>query len=123
MDLDAVGVREAHEGQDFMPGVVHQGGEFRKFGPQLVSHGTLAASGPGPREPGALRTKCTRQRCQLVLSTLLAAALSPSWASEMTSFTPRKPRRVPAQGNAEVHGKIRLAVFMRHVVARQADHV
>ncbi len=33
--------------------------------------------------------KCTRQRCQVALSTLLTAALIPSWASEMTSLTPR----------------------------------
>ena len=30
----------------------------------------------------------TRQRCQVALSTLATAALKPSWASEMTSFTP-----------------------------------
>lgn len=38
--------------------------------------------------------KCTRQRCQAALSTRVAAAFSPSWASEMTSFTPRSPRRM-----------------------------
>lgn len=42
----------------------------------------------------ALRMKCTRQRCQVVPSTLAAAAFSPSWASEITSCTPRRPRRV-----------------------------
>ena len=38
--------------------------------------------------------KCTRQRCQVAEITFRIAALSPSWASEMTSFTPRSPRRV-----------------------------
>lgn len=32
-----------------------------------------------------LRMKCTRQRCQVERKTLLAAALSPSWASEITA--------------------------------------
>ena len=40
-----------------------------------------------------LRMKGTRQRCQLAVSTFETAALMPSWASEMTSLTPRKPRR------------------------------
>src|SRR5260221_40785 len=34
-----------------------------------------------------------RQRCQEAFSTLQTAAFGPSWASEITSFTPRKPRR------------------------------
>ncbi len=38
--------------------------------------------------------KCTRQRCQVAFRTFATAAFSPSWSSEMTSFTPRKPRRV-----------------------------
>ncbi|MCY1541487.1 hypothetical protein D9M68_771830 [compost metagenome] len=38
--------------------------------------------------------KCTRQRCQVDFSTLATAALRPSWASEITSFTPRRPRRI-----------------------------
>src|ERR1700736_908297 len=40
-----------------------------------------------------LRMKCTRQRCQEACRTLATAALSPSWASEITSLTPRRPRR------------------------------
>ena len=35
----------------------------------------------------------TRQRCQVALNTRDTAALMPSWASEMMSFTPRRPRR------------------------------
>jgi hypothetical protein len=41
-----------------------------------------------------LRIQCTRQRCQLALNTRRVAAFSPSWVSEITSLTPRKPRRV-----------------------------
>ena len=48
----------------------------------------------GPTWASALRMKCTRQRCQVADSTFAAAAFSPSWASEMTSLTPRRPRRV-----------------------------
>ncbi len=39
-----------------------------------------------------LRMKWTRQRCQVAHSSLEVAALMPSWASEMTRFTPRRPR-------------------------------
>ena len=35
----------------------------------------------------------TRQRCHVACNTLAMAALMPSWASEITSLTPRKPRR------------------------------
>jgi hypothetical protein len=38
-------------------------------------------------------TKWTRHRCQVACSTLATAAFSPSWASEITSLTPRRPRR------------------------------
>lgn len=41
-----------------------------------------------------LRMKCTRQRCQVAEITFRTAAFKPSWALEMTSFTPRRPRRV-----------------------------
>ena len=44
--------------------------------------------------------KWTRQRCQEAPSTLAAAALSPSWASEMTSLTPRRPRRASLRRNS-----------------------
>ena len=37
--------------------------------------------------------KCTRQRCQVAFITLATEALMPSCASEMTSLTPRRPRR------------------------------
>src|SRR5512132_1255446 len=36
--------------------------------------------------------KCTVQRCQGAPSTLAIAFFSPSWASEMTSCTPTRPR-------------------------------
>ena len=44
--------------------------------------------------------KCTRQRCQVAFKTRAAAALRPSWASEITSLTPRKPRLVRARRNS-----------------------
>src|SRR6185312_6124193 len=53
-----------------------------------------------PACASAFRMKCTRQRCQLALSTLLTVALMPSWASETTSLTPRRPRRASLRRNA-----------------------
>ena len=47
-----------------------------------------------------LRMKWTRQRCQVAHRTLVTAALRPSWASETTSFTPRRPRRVSLRRNS-----------------------
>ena len=44
--------------------------------------------------------KWTRQRCQVAFSTLATAALMPSWASEMTSLTPRRPRRASLRRNS-----------------------
>jgi hypothetical protein len=44
--------------------------------------------------------KWTRQRCQQACSTLVTAALIPSWASEITSLTPRSPRRASLRRNA-----------------------
>ena len=48
----------------------------------------------------ALRMKWTRQRCQVAVRTLETAALMPSWASETTSFTPRRPRRASLRRKA-----------------------
>src|SRR6266576_3127757 len=45
-----------------------------------------------PACASALRMKWTRQRCHEEFRTLTMAAFSPSWASEMTSLTPRRPR-------------------------------
>src|SRR5438128_9725086 len=47
-----------------------------------------------------LRMKCTRQRCQEACRTLATAALSPSCASEITSLTPRRPRRASERRNS-----------------------
>src|SRR5713101_4138706 len=44
--------------------------------------------------------KCTRQRCQEACSTLETAAFSPSCASEITSLTPRRPRRASERRNS-----------------------
>src|SRR5713226_3312930 len=62
--------------------------------------------------------KWTRQRCQVAPSTLATAAFSPSWASEVTSFTPRRPRRASERRNStQPFDKLRrlgLAVADRH---------
>jgi hypothetical protein len=42
----------------------------------------------------------TRQRCHEACSTLAIAAFSPSWASETTSLTPRRPRRASERRNS-----------------------
>jgi hypothetical protein len=49
-----------------------------------------------PLLPACLMTflmKWTRQRCQVQVMALETEALMPSWASETTSLTPRRPRR------------------------------
>src|SRR2546427_12777591 len=61
----------------------------------------------------ALRMKCTRQRCQVALSTLDVAALMPSWLSLMTSFTPRRPRRFRLLRNSVQNGSASLAPTFR----------
>ena len=113
VDLGPVVLGEAHEGQHIGLGLIHQGGELRDLGPELV--GDPAPLGPGGfgillDEGGAdeggddtasllagvastLGMKWTRQRCQVACSTLDTAAFSPSCASEITSLTPRRPRR------------------------------
>ena len=48
-----------------------------------------------------LRRKCTRQRCQVAPSiTAAMAALSPAWASEITSLVPVSPRVLSERRNA-----------------------
>src|SRR5512132_420993 len=47
-----------------------------------------------PAWASALRMKRTRHLCQVAFSTLATAVFRPSWASEITSLTPRRPRRV-----------------------------
>ncbi len=48
----------------------------------------------------ALRMKYTLQRCQVALSPLAAAAFRPRCASEITSLTPRSPRRIRLRRNS-----------------------
>src|SRR5205823_1795949 len=57
----------------------------------------------------ALRIQCTRHRCQAAPSTRVIAWRKPSWASEITSLTPRKPRftspfRKPDQNGSASEG-------------------
>ena len=44
--------------------------------------------------------KYTRQRCQVAFITLATEALMPSCASEITSLTPRRPRRASLRRKA-----------------------
>ena len=44
-DLDVMGLREAHEGQNFVTRVVHQACDFGELGPQLVGHGPRSSAG------------------------------------------------------------------------------
>jgi hypothetical protein len=48
--------------------------------------------------------KWTRQRCQVALRIFEIAAFRPSWASETTSFTPRRPRRASLRRKAVQNG-------------------
>lgn len=48
--------------------------------------------------------KCTRHRCQVVDSTRAVAALMPSCASLITSFTPLRPRRTRSRRNSVQNG-------------------
>src|SRR5258708_2760224 len=52
--------------------------------------------------------KWTRQRCQLAPRTLVMAAFSPSCASEITSFAPRRPRRARLRKNSTQNGSASL---------------
>lgn len=45
VDLNAVDLRKAHEGQDCVFGLVYHSGEFGKLGAQLVSHSATLRAG------------------------------------------------------------------------------
>jgi hypothetical protein len=99
---------------------IHECGELRHLGTQLIGDlAPLLARGLGIvlNEGGAdeggdyatalatawastLRMKCTGQRCQVACRTLAMAALMPSWASEITSLTPRRTRRASWRKNS-----------------------
>jgi len=104
---------KCHVGQDIEFGFVQEGCQFGQLGTELVGH-------HAPLGPGACGVTLGKSRgdegrddmpailarvgqdiahevdaatCQVGCSTLLTVALMPSWASEMTSLTPRRPRR------------------------------
>ena len=52
--------------------------------------------------------KCTRQRCHVAWKIFAIAALSPECESEMTSLTPRKPRRVSERKKSVQNGSASL---------------
>ena len=53
-----------------------------------------------PAWASRLRAKCTRQRCHVAPRIRVAAAFRPLWSSEITSFTPRSPRRASERRNS-----------------------
>jgi hypothetical protein len=79
-----------------------------------------------PAWASAFLMKWTRQRCQAAVRTFETAALMPSWLSEPTSPTPRRPRRASLRrkvgseglglGGADIH-----AQHLAPVVAVDAD--
>src|SRR5262249_2734277 len=120
VDLGSVILVEAHKGKNIGFGLVHQRGQFGDFGSELIGHlaplqaghvGVLLGKGGGDKggndtsallagmrqdiahevHPAALPEAC---------STLATAALSPSWASEITSLTPLRPRLASERRNS-----------------------
>jgi hypothetical protein len=79
-------------------------------GPGVVPAKAVATKSETTRRPllpawaRALRKKWTRQRCQMAQRTFTIAAFSPSWASEMASLTPRRPRRASLRRNSVKNG-------------------
>lgn len=57
-----------------------------------------------PACASALRMKCTRGRHPVAQITRVMAAFSPWCASEINSFTPRKPRRASLRRNPVPNG-------------------
>jgi hypothetical protein len=76
----------------------------RCLGVVLDERGADEGRDDAPTLPPSMRQhvalKWTRQRCQEACSTLATAALMPSWASEITSLTPRRPRRASLRRNS-----------------------
>src|SRR5437870_6775232 len=67
---------------------------------ERTSVATIACADFGTRV-SRLRTKCVRQRCQLAPGNTPAIAFfKPSWASEITSCTPDRPRATSDRKNA-----------------------
>jgi hypothetical protein len=109
-----------HVGQHVGLGIIHDGGEFRHLGADLIGDGAplgaggfrgFLSEGGGDegRDDAAARLSGMGQniahevnaaplpepapaKAGVAHRTLLTAALIPSWASETTSFTPRRPR-------------------------------
>jgi hypothetical protein len=91
VELDPVLLGEGHVGQHVMPGLVHAGAKLRPAGAQLVGNlpPDLCRSGmigleedladgsgndsvlPLGNLASALRVTCTRQRCQVALTSLI----------------------------------------------------
>jgi hypothetical protein len=106
-----------HVGLGFVPMKPASLGSLGLSWSATLRHCALAASAPSwanaaamkaettrllllPAWASALRIVCTRQRCQIAFISLATAALTPSWASEVTSLTPRSPRRRSLRRNS-----------------------
>src|ERR671921_2325593 len=113
-----MGLGIVHVGEHVMFGIVEQSGDLAKAWAELIGDAAPGLSGGlaiGLDEdlPDSGRhcwlfgtwassdlMKCTRHRCQVALRTCVMAALRPSWASEMTSLTPLRPRRTRPRKNS-----------------------
>ena len=111
---------ESHESKNIDLGLVEQGGEPGKGGAQLIgdvtplfSGGVRRGLGEGGGDEGrddaattlvgmrqGVAHEVNAAAFQAAPSTLAAAALRPSCASEMTSLTPRRPRRASLRKNS-----------------------
>ncbi len=71
-----------------------------------------------------LRMKCTRQRCQLAPESVAAmAALSPWWASLITSATPCRPRAIRLRRNCSQNSPLSAAPMSMPRIRRRPSAV
>jgi hypothetical protein len=108
---------EVHVREDFLGGLLEHVGDLGE--PALQGGADLVQLPPGRRPvrlgedgpdqsryralgvPGELLQKCTRLRCQLAPAKISEIARrNPSWASEITSRTPRNPRPTSCRRNS-----------------------
>ena len=115
---------EGHVGEDVLLGLVHQSGELRHLGAELVGDAApllFRARGVGLGEGGGdeggddaaaalagvgegVPHEMDAAARQVALRILETAARMPSWASEITSLTPHRPRRASLRRKAVQKG-------------------
>ena len=71
------------------------------------------------KHSGGLFSRRRRQRCQVALRPFETAGLMPSWAAEITSFTPRRPRRVSLRRNSVQIGSASEVPVSKHGTSRR----